>query len=77
MIGRLVAGESGLRTQPEAAAFRSFFDHHPVPEAKRDLARTWERIQNNISFLAKAQTGIYIWLESQYSEKPHFLKHGD
>jgi aminopeptidase N len=74
MIGRLVGGESGVRTQSEANAFRSFFDLHPVPEAQRDLARTWERIQNNISFLSSAQEAIHGWLQSRYPERTHSLK---
>jgi puromycin-sensitive aminopeptidase len=69
MIGRLVGGETGVRTQSGANEFRSFFELHRVPEAERDIARTSERIQNNISFLAHAQEDILVWLQKHYSKQ--------
>jgi puromycin-sensitive aminopeptidase len=71
MIGRVVDGETIVRTQPEANQFHVFFDSHKVPEAERDVARTWERIQNNISFLSRAQPSIHDWLEKHYSKNAH------
>jgi len=62
MIGELVSSEAVIKDKEREADFWNFFKNNPVPEAERDIIRTDERIQNNLSFTAGAQRDVHNWL---------------
>ena len=69
MISELVSGEAVVKDKQREVDFWNFFKNNRVPEAERDIIRTDERIQNNLSFTACAQRDIRNWLSHRFGKQ--------
>jgi len=69
MIPALIGANSIVKTVSDEADFKTFFEKHPIAEGRRSIARTQERIANNIYFEANCAKPALNWISTQFSNK--------